>query len=207
MAIRHGISRRHGPSAGFTLLEILVALVVLGFLMAGLSQGVRFGLQAWDVQTRKLAVGSDMDAIDRALRRLIEQADPGEQGQESPFNGGAHTLGMVTRLPASATGGPTPDAKVGIGVDGGHRLVLRSAPQPNAELLGAAPRGSETVLLENVDHISFAYWKGGPKSGWSTTWSDPDLPGLVRISIGFRAGDRRHWPDLLATPMRVRAES
>ena len=196
------IARQHG----FTLLEILAALVVLGFLMAGLSQGVRFGLQAWDVQTRKIAIGGDMDNIDRALRRLIEQADPGDPTQESSFAGAAHTLAFVSRLPLAATGGLTHDVKVALGVDGRGRLVLRSSPQPHAELLARPPAAAEAVLLENVDHINFAYWRGGPKSGWTPTWTDAELPGLIRVSIGFRKGDRRHWPDLLATPVRVRPD-
>ena len=33
---------------GFTLLEVLAALAVLGLLLAGLAQGVQFGLRAWD---------------------------------------------------------------------------------------------------------------------------------------------------------------
>ena len=36
--------------SGFTLMETLVALVVLGFIVAGLAQGLRFGLVAWDRQ-------------------------------------------------------------------------------------------------------------------------------------------------------------
>ena len=33
--------------SGFTLLELLVALVVLGLLVVGLTQGVRAGLTMW----------------------------------------------------------------------------------------------------------------------------------------------------------------
>ena len=36
--------------AGFTLLEIIVALVVLGILLLTLSHGTRFGLSAFDRQ-------------------------------------------------------------------------------------------------------------------------------------------------------------
>ncbi len=36
--------------AGFTLMEILVALVVLGILMARLGQGMHLGMAAWTRQ-------------------------------------------------------------------------------------------------------------------------------------------------------------
>lgn len=75
---------------GFTLLEVLVALVVLGFLLAGLSQGVRFGIQAWGMQTRRVAQQADMDLALRTLQRLIEEADPGD-GNETATSRAART--------------------------------------------------------------------------------------------------------------------
>ena len=81
-AARHrrgeGRMRRRAPQAGFTLLEILVALVVLGFLLLGLAEGVRFGLRAWDTETRLVDRGADMDAMERVMRHAIVAADPGD---------------------------------------------------------------------------------------------------------------------------------
>ena len=44
---RTGWRMKARTAAGFTLLEVLVALAVFGFLLVGLSQTVRFGLTAW----------------------------------------------------------------------------------------------------------------------------------------------------------------
>ena len=41
-----------GQPNGFTLLEVLVALTVLGFLLIGLAQGVHFGVLAWGTEVR-----------------------------------------------------------------------------------------------------------------------------------------------------------
>ena len=51
--------------AGFTLVETLVSLVVLGFIVAGLAQGLRFGLRAWDFQSAAIARDSALDTTDR----------------------------------------------------------------------------------------------------------------------------------------------
>ena len=51
-----------GRQSGFTLLEMLVVLVVLGFLMVGLTQGVRAGLTMWGAQTRRVGETADLDA-------------------------------------------------------------------------------------------------------------------------------------------------
>lgn len=193
---------------GFTLLEVLVALVVLGFLLAGLAQGVRFGLQAWGMQTRAVARQQDMDATYRALRRLIEDADPGEANDNGTVQGQPHTLALRTRLPASAgaDGGMTAD--VGLGVDDRHRLVLRAAPHPHAELLGPPPPVLRAVLLSGVDHVDFGYFRAAGKgAGWHDAWSDPDVPALIRLHVVFTGGDkRRQWPDLVAAPQSPRQE-
>lgn len=189
---------------GFTLLEILVALVVLGFLLAGLSQGVRFGLQAWSVQTRRVGQQADMDAVDRTLRRLLAQADPGEAGQPPAFAGTAHTLAFNAMLPVTADSSGVREADIGLGVDAGHRLVLRISAHPHAEWLGPPTAARVVVLLDQVDHIDLSYFRGGDRSpGWAGLWADQTLPALVRLRIAFPKDDRRHWPDVLAEPMRV----
>ncbi len=193
---------------GFTLLEILVALVVLGFLMAGLTQGVRFGLQAWGMQTRGVARQADMDATLRALRRLIEQADPGEANETGTVQGQPHTLALRTRLPPAAGIAGELDSDVAIGVDGQRRLVLRAVPHPHAERLGPPPAPLSSVLLGGVDHVDFGYFRAAGKgAGWRDVWTDPDPPALIRVHIGFSGRDKqRQWPDLVAAPERPREE-
>jgi len=55
---------------------MLVALVVLGFLMIGLTQGVRAGLALWDAQTRRVGETAELDATARTLRRLLSGIAP-----------------------------------------------------------------------------------------------------------------------------------
>jgi len=191
------------PRNGFTLLEILVALVVFGFVMSGLAQGVRFGFQAWGMQSRRLAQQGDMDAVDRALRRLVENVDSGEEDGPVTLQGTAHTLSLLTRLPASF-GAEEAAASVAVGVEGGQRLVLRAMPQPHAERL--RPQAAiEAVLLDHVDHIELSYYSD-ISHAWATAWTGPLLPGLVRLRIAFPQGDPRHWPDLVAAPMQSRVD-
>jgi prepilin-type N-terminal cleavage/methylation domain-containing protein len=57
-------SRQRISVAGFTLLEVLVALAVMGLLLFGLVQGSHFVLLGWDRQTRLAARTEDLDAVD-----------------------------------------------------------------------------------------------------------------------------------------------
>jgi general secretion pathway protein J len=192
-----------GGAPGFTLLELLVVLVVLGFLMVGLAQGLHLGVQLWDRQLRALDAVSELDAADRALRGLIEQMDPGGRLEMSDIDGTARTLRFTTRMPDAAGALPTRRAEVVLLVDRLHRLMLRWTPSPHvAPLVPVLP--VETVLLSGVDHIEISYKSAAPAAGWEADWQSPIPPLLVRIHIAFAPADPRLWPDLVAAPMRER---
>jgi len=205
------MSRRTANQAGFTLLEILVVLIVLGFLMLGLAEGTRFGLRAWDTESAITNRRADMDAMERVLRGAITDADPGDATEPVPFKGQLHTLAFVGRLPMSAGGAGnalvTRQADIALGVDDKHRLVLRWSPHPHAERLTKAPPPTETVLLDGVEQVAFGYQRRPEQGGgWVDTWDLQTLPLLVRITLTFPKGDRRHWPTIVAAPILARAE-
>jgi len=192
---------------GFTLIEILVALVVLGFLLAGLTQGVRFGVQAWGMQTRRIARVADMDAAMRAVRRLVEQADPGDSNDPGTMRGGAHTLSFTSRLPEAAAAGEGRGADVAIGVDQQHELVLRASFHLHAQRLAPSPPPLQSVLVAGVDHVDFAYYRAaGRQPAWASKWDEDDLPNLVRMHVVFLKGDKRHWPDMIALTRMQRSD-
>ena len=70
-------ANRH-PS-GFTLIEVVIALTVLGFLFVGLAQGVRFGLAAWSAEVRRTGGEDDFRTLDKSF-----------------FVNGSNTLTMTT---------------------------------------------------------------------------------------------------------------
>jgi general secretion pathway protein J len=195
-----------GPrQGGFTLLEILVALIVLGLLMAGLAQGTRFGLRAWDAEARAIAGREDLDAVDRVLRRLIASMDPGSDAEKALIQGNAQSLAFTTELPMMAAATPRL-ADVAIGVDAAHRLVLRWTPHLHAVRLGPPPVAREAELLRGVQRIDLPDWNAAV-GAWQRQWSASLPPSLVRLRLTFRAEGRRHWPDIIAAPVRDRGRS
>ncbi len=190
--------------SGFTLLEILVALVVLGALMLALRQGVSVGVAAWNAQERLVAGREDLDAVARALRRLVEHMDPGTEMEPVRLAAGPHALSFPTELPVAASALPTRSVEAALLVNDGHALVLHWTPRLHAVRIEPPPPPQEAELLRGVDHLDLAYWD--PAGGvWRDAWSGTDLPALVRIRIAFLPGDRRRWPDIVAAPARERA--
>lgn len=180
---------------GFTLLEVVVALVVMGFLFVSLTQGVSLELAFWRGQSRLTGPEGDLDTVDRAVRRLIGHMDPGLPLQPPLLQAQAHTLAFTTELPEAAGPLARAAADVSLGVDARRRLVLRWRPHfPGGETDAPA----ELELLRGVDHVDFAYWRDG---AWATQWNDAEsLPALVRVTLSFKP--KRDWPPILAATMR-----
>ena|SRR5271167_1730638 len=198
-----------GRQSGFTLLELLVALVVLGFLVVGLTQGVRAGLTMWGAQTRRVGETGELDAGARVLRMLLSGISTLPSGGIAP--GAAHPTKLEGRPESLAFVGDLP---TGLGtsrranitlelVEG--RLVLRWTPHRHELSTAPAPEPIETELIRGVERLEFAYWGSSAAdqpAGWQAQWDSYNVPELIRVRLGFAKGDRRRWPDLIAAPQR-----
>jgi general secretion pathway protein J len=195
---------------GFTLLELLVALVIAGLLMVTLTQGMRAGLRAWSVEGRVSQSSGGIEATDHALRQLIARMLPGEtRSRDPPLIGTPHSVSFVTTLPEGFGARSTDEADVTLQVSPAHRLELRWRPHYR-RWIATAPAPASITLMENVESIDIAFFHAplGPQQGrWVSAWSERDLPALVRVRVKFAPDDPRHWPDLVMAPMRQRAPS
>ncbi len=197
---------KSGCDGGFTLLELLVALVVLGFVLAGIAGGAQFGLRAADMQARSIAAHADLGSVDRLLRRLVAGMDAGSLANPPHLTAGASALGFTTDLGSAAAALGEGEADVGIVVDAGHRLMLRWEPALHAIRLGPPPVPQSSVLLDGVERVEFAYWGSinGGGGQWLSGWTERDIPPLVRIRLHFMPATHRSWPDIIAATERLR---
>jgi general secretion pathway protein J len=194
---------------GFTLLEMLVSLVVLGFLVVGLTQGVRAGLRLWDAQTFRIGETGELDAGARVLRALLSdiRASPqGGTGRAAPgkpdIEGHSDSLVFRGDLPTGL--GTTSPASITLELSE-RRILLRWSPHRHELTNAPEPEPIETELIRGVERLDLAYW-GSPSpdqaAAWQTQWDGPAIPSLIRVRLAFANGDRRRWPDLIAAPQR-----
>lgn len=186
---------------GFTLLEMLVAVTVLGFLLAGIAQDFDFGLRAWSMQARLAGGHEGLDAVSRTLRGLVTRMDAGSADTPPRIDGTASRLSFTTDLPASPT--LPRHADVVLAVDEAHRLVLRAAPHVQAASGARPTEPSSTILLDRVDSVRFSFLPPGG-SAWTDSWQKPYPPRLVSVHLEFPRGDGRRWPDIVAAPAQGR---
>ena len=190
--------------AGLTLLEILVAVLVLGMVLTLLSQGVQFGMAATRLQSAARDRAGDLHAIDRALRRIVALADPGIYPEPPTLRGSAGSLSLLTELPLHGPG-QAQRADAVLSTASGQ-LLLQWAPHRHADLFGVEPAWQTTVLLNGVERIELSYLSGGARGRWSSTWAMEKLPALIRIVLVFSPGSKRRWPPIIAAPLREAIE-
>jgi general secretion pathway protein J len=189
-------------AAGFTLLEIVVVLAVFGFLLVGLSQTMRFGLTAWRQDARLSGGNTDMDAVDRSLRAIIENLAPGDETGRPAITGSANLLTGLTRLRVPGSGPVPVPVEAGLAVSG-TRLVLRWRPYHHWTSAGPPPPPPrETELIGGVARLGIEYWQ--PSGTWTSTWQEPELPLLIRLRLTFAGENAPRWPDIVAAPLLSR---
>ena len=179
---------------GFTLLEVLVALVVLSFIVMGLAGGTWLGERATKAQVRSAAEHQDLQPVDQLLRRLVagitKPGDPLLPGLVGERNG----LICVTRDPAPGAG-TIPTRVDALVTRVGHRLLLRWSPHVHGTQLLAQPAPLKDTLMDGVEQIEFSYL-APDRSSWLSGWNRVDLPALIRIQLYFAPDDPRHWPPI-----------
>ena len=188
-------------SHGFTLLEMLVALAVFGFLLAGLGQTLRFGLTAWRQDARISDRKTDLEVVDRSLRSIVENLAPGDDAARAPIDGESDRLTGVTRIRVPDSGLLPVRIEAGMAVSG-SRLVLRWRHYRHARPLASPQPPQETELIGGVARFRISYWH--PAGEWTSSWHDPALPLLIRFRVTFAGDGAPRWPDIVVAPLLSR---
>lgn len=200
-----------GREAGFTLMELLVAMALLGLLSLALFSGIRLGARSWDTGTRRMEQLNDVEVAQSLLRRQLGTARgltlfDADDRNGSSFVGAPDSLFFAAPLPAHrGIGGPYGFALRIVRRPGGRDLVLAwRLHRPEQEPSVTGEFEEETVLLSDVADVAFEYY-GAPERNrepdWFERWNGADgMPLLVRVEVEFPAGDGRSWPMLTVAP-------
>jgi general secretion pathway protein J len=205
--------RRHAEK-GFTLVELLVALTLLGLISVVLFGGLRFGTRAWEAGDRRAAQLAQVQAVQALLRRRIAQALPPGLGaaaaveKRAVFAGETDVLQFFAAVPSrTSVGGIYAFDLAAIEDDSGVRLELTwrlRRADDEADDTPEAGLGGRRVLIDGLAAAQFRYF-GAPEPGQTADWRDnwdgnAGLPELVAIEAEFPDGGGRAWPVLQVAP-------
>ena len=186
---------RRGAQSGFTLIELVVAMTILGTMMLLLYSGISFALRSWDAGDAVGRTSADRRIGEAFVRRELSELFPmrWKDGVKLrfAFEGGDQSLRFVSaRAPGIQMGGLS---LVGLEVAGEARsgersLVMRRAmPDDNADSFNPLDEAKPTVVIAGVDAVEFSYFGAendfaDPK--WLPDWPYPArMPQMLRLRV------------------------
>lgn len=184
---------------GYSLVELLVVLALMGLIAIAMSGGIRFGTRVWERTGVQVETLEQTQGAQILLRNLLSTVaprlfDPGTPNEDT-FAGDRERMTFTAPLPPS------------LGGSGLARFTLSATRQGNTTQLQIAwqPRHgaqsqSKQLLLQGTGAIAFSYAAANPAGAivWTDSWAaDAGTPALIRIRADFAQFGAMRWPDLI----------
>ncbi len=199
------MNRRARP-AGFTLLEIVIALTALALVTVICYGAFHLGIRAMErgevavVATQRLRVATDV--LIRQIKSVVPYRARNRDDEEYLFfRGTATSMAFITAAGLEGGGGLT--RVVYQVIDDPPRLVMSESPYFSTNALGREPVDKpglhSAVLLEGFTSLKFEYlFYEGVEPEWRTEWDGHDeedlLPVAVRVLVdGIPGLEVRTW--------------
>ena len=205
-------ARRRAVAAGFTLIEVVLAVSALAVVVLLLAATLRIGLRAWEAGQRQAAAQQETRAVVELVTEALAAAYPyrgtvgGGLERVVLFQGEPEEVRLVTTAPPLALDAPaTPFHAVTLGRPTTDRLRIVERLLPTDEPFG---EGLETTLSRAVTTFRLQY--RDEAGAWLDRWDGKTAAGLptaIRVELGFRMGGRSTDPVPLVVPIALGKEA
>lgn len=184
---------------GFTLVEVMLAMVITAFVGVLAYQGLSAAMTAEEVNRRQLEYLADIQlpltVLERDIRNAVDRSIIDEYGNEQPAMSGGELFDSLLRLTRSGWTNPR-------GLPRGELQRVRYVLE-NRELwreswmvldrLSLEAGQQRTLLLENVERIQLSFLDPGSSGAgvsdlggeWIESW-DKDDPAAMPLAVDIR---------------------
>jgi general secretion pathway protein J len=193
--------RRDIGTSGFTLLEMVVTMTILGFILLIIFGAFRLGISAWEKGESSREEYQKVRAVSQLVSRQLKSIVPYKmktekaEGDYLAFEGKARSVKFVSAL--SMRGKRSEGFVYGIyefreGGSQGGSLIAYEQRVLNKNFFEERPKEeSGTPLIEGISDVRFEYYReGDPEKsrteGWVEDWSakeEKELPRAIRMTI------------------------
>ena len=202
------------PVRGFTLLETLVGLTLLGVMLILIYSALNISLRSWDTGEKRVAEASHQRVVQSFLRRELSQLFPvrwrGITESKIAFEGAKDELRFVTMLTLGAAvreGGMqwghlyVADKESPGGEPGRTLFIKRSAFDLQAKDWDGLDAAKPIPLIDGVKSFEIGYFGAESETAepqWTSEWSNPlRMPQLIKITLQVNNG--RDVPPLVVS--------
>ena len=196
--------------AGFTLVELMVALLLLALMSSILYGSLSLSATSWDRGEAKAEQAGDMRQTGEFLRQALTAEHPLRlhKALDQPlyFAGANDSLAFAAATPGRVGGGiyyfrialaPSGDSA--------RLLLARTIPDYTALKPPSFDGADASVLADGIAQVKFSYFGRDPDVNdvidptWRDHWDDPQiLPLLIRMEVKTAQGTS--WPPLVVEP-------
>jgi general secretion pathway protein J len=190
------IEKRYSES-GFTLIETLVALALMGLVLSALANITSQWLPNWNRGMERIqrseSIGFSLQRI--AFDLAAAEYVPASREQHQPLFDGSELSVMFVRTALGPNSRPGLDVvRIGETADRRDLVTVRSRAQfaplpPSSSLSEQIQLRDPVVLLRPPFRLSFSY--AGPDRVWKNSWHDADkLPAAIMLTVRDAATER-----------------
>lgn len=198
---------------GFTMIELMIALVLLALMSAVLFGSLNLAGRSSDAGTAKAEASSGMRLAGDYLRTQLAAQHPQRmrKRQDFPllFGGDAEQMRYAAPLPGRVGLGGMWYYRLKVdtvaGRDKPSLILERMIPDVNALDPPDFASAEHSVLADDIKEVKFAYYGISNDAGvdaaptWRDQWDDPQLlPQLIRVDVTPDKGPP--WPTLVIAP-------
>lgn len=196
--------QRHRET-GFTLIEIVLAMILVGLIMGIAVGGIRMSRKAAESGERRIEAINSIRVTQEFLRKQLARTLPlafatdRREGKNFVFEGADDEITFVAPMPGYlSSGGPYIQR---LNIERGelrffHRMLLSEDDE----------EGEPVVLLDRIRRGRFEF-RGIDEQGrlgkWDDEWKDASrTPMMVRLSLEFERNSGLSWP-VLEVPLLI----
>jgi general secretion pathway protein J len=207
------LARERDGERGFTLIETIVALALMGLVLSALASITAQWLPNWNRGVDRIQRSEVMGIALQRIAADLAAAEyvPANRESRRPLFDGSELSVMFVRTSLGPNAGPGLDVvRVGETTDRREFVTVRSRARftplpPGSSLSEQMHFGDPVVLLRAPYRLSFAY--AGQDRIWKSTWRGSDkLPVMIRLTVRDAASERVHSVSTVA-PVHVQVPS